>query len=72
MPLKRDEAKDDMVQYHRALIHGLTSKAIAIEHKHGFFGLPPMLVSIGLQALSEGRDPWAAIEQPLEANDDAA
>lgn len=61
-----DEAKDDLVQYHRALINGLTSKAIAIEHKHGFFGLPPMQVSIGLEALSRGADPWEAIEQPME------
>lgn len=67
--MKRDEAKQDMVDYHRALIHGLTSRAIAIEHKHGFFGLPPMHVSIGLQALSEGRDPWEAIEQPLEKSE---
>lgn len=69
MPMKRDEARDDLAAYHRALIRGNTDLAVRIEKKHDFFGLPPMLVSVGLEAIASGRDPWNAIEQPMEKSE---
>lgn len=63
---ERDEAREALQRYHRALIANRTNEAVQIEHKFGFFGLQPMHVSIGLEALGRGADPWAAIEQPLE------
>lgn len=66
---RADEARDDLIAYHRALITNRTEIAVRIEQKYDFFGLSPQLVSLGLQAVTEGRDPWAAIEPPMEAND---
>lgn len=69
MPMKRDEARDDLAAYHRALIRGNTELAVRIEKKHDLFGLPPQMVSLGLEAVANGRDPWQAIEQPMERSE---
>lgn len=66
---ERDEARAALVAYHRALITHQPLQAYEIECRYGFDGLPPKHVSVGLQAISEGRDPWDAIEQPMEKSE---
>lgn len=66
MTTDRDEARADLIQYHRALITNRTSYALQIEQKYLLDGYPPQIVSIGLQAASEGRDHLAAIDEYLE------
>lgn len=62
----RDEARFDMVTYHKALIANRVEVAIGIEKKYGLFGHTPQVVSVGLQAASEGRDVADAIEDHLD------
>lgn len=64
-----DEAREALHRYHRALVANRTHEAIQIEQRYGLYGLPPMLVSVGLEAVAQGRDPWDAIEQPMEKSE---
>ncbi|MUV13541.1 hypothetical protein [Noviluteimonas gilva] len=48
-------------RYINAMVSGNTELCIAIERQTGLFGYPPEIVSIGLRAIDEGRDPDAAI-----------
>lgn len=66
---ERDEARAALIDYHRALITHQPLRAYAIEREYGFEGLPPQLVSIGLEAVSNGLCPWDAMEQPMEKSD---
>lgn len=66
---ERDQARFDLVAYHRCLITNRTAQALAIERRYGLEGLPPQLVSIGLEAVSNGLCPWDAIEQPMEKSE---
>lgn len=65
----RDEAREDAAAYAKALIANRTAQAIAIEQKYDVFGYPPQIVSIALQAASEGRDHLAAIDEYLEGEE---
>lgn len=65
----RDQARFDLVAYHRALITNRLQAAVAIEKKYELYGLPPELVSIGLEAVSRGLDPFDAIEKPMERSE---
>jgi hypothetical protein len=67
--LSRDQARFDLVTYHKSLIAGRTDDADAIEKKYDLHGYPPRVVSVGLQAASEGRDPFEAIDDHLDASD---
>lgn len=60
-------------QYAAAMRAGNTEVAYAIERKQGLDGYPPQLVGVGLLALEEGRDPYSAIDDAVEAEEaDAA
>jgi hypothetical protein len=65
----KDEAREALHQYHRALVANRTDEAVRIEQRFGLFGLPPMQVSLGLEAASQGLDPWDAIDQPMEKSE---
>jgi hypothetical protein len=65
----RDEAREALHRYHKALVANRTDEAARIEQRYGLFGLPPMLVSLGLEAASQGLDPWDAIESPMEKSE---
>ena len=49
-------------QYVNAMNRGDLNACIRIEKEHGLYGYPPELVSIGLAAHDEGRDPGDAID----------
>lgn len=49
-------------QYHQAMRRGDINACIRIEKQHDLHGYPPELVSIGLAAFDEGRDPHDAID----------
>lgn len=61
-----DEARADTVRYMKALIANRTNEALQIERKYGLAGYPPEVVSVGLQAATEGRDHLAAVDEYLE------
>ena len=48
--------------YIKAMIAGRDIECGRIEQEHGLYGYPPEIVSIGLNAVDEGRDPHAAID----------
>lgn len=54
-------------EYARLLIAGNTYAAYAMERQYALDGLPPELVSVGLKAIDEGRDPMPAIERAFNA-----
>lgn len=65
----QDQARADLVAYHKAVIAGRTAQALAIEQRYDLAGYPPRVVSIGLAAAAEGRDHHAAIDEHLEPSD---
>lgn len=48
--------------YCDAMRHGATEICIQIEQETELFGYPPELVTLGLAALRDGKDPHEAIE----------
>lgn len=70
MTPERAQAREDLVNYHRALIKKHLDAAIAIEQKYSLLGLPPRLVSIGLQAAAAGHDHLAAVANHLKGTTD--
>lgn len=57
--------------YMRAMIRGYTSTCASIEQRHGLYGYPPEIVSVGLKAVDDGEDCHAAIDAYLTGADDA-
>lgn len=48
-------------RYTKAMIRGDLTTCISIEHRHDLYGYPPEIVSVGLRAIDEGKDPDIAI-----------
>ena len=67
---KAIEAHRDREAYAKAMIDGNHVRAFRIEQKYGFDGYTPELVSIGLSAISEGKDGDEAIEKHLQGDDE--
>lgn len=59
----RDEAREDMARYHKALIANRHGEAVRIEQKYELYGYPPAIVSIGLHAAAEGKDHLEAVDE---------
>lgn len=55
-------------QYANAMSAGNTGACIRLEKENGLFGYPPELVSVGLRAIDQYRDPINAIEAYIEEN----
>lgn len=53
--------QSETARYMRALIAGNHSAASLIEERHGLYGYPPELVSIGLAAIDRGESADDAI-----------
>lgn len=62
-------ADSELARYARAMRNGIHSTLVAIEQKHGLYGYPPELVSIGLKAIDEGLDPDDAISAAYTGDD---
>jgi len=62
--------KTDAQRYAAAMISGDPDTCIAIEKRNDLYGYPPQLVSIGLYAIEEGRDPHEAIDAFIEDAED--
>lgn len=60
------QARADFHNYGRYLATNNLHGCVSIERRHGMFGYPPELVSVGLSALAEGRDADEAIHEHLE------
>jgi hypothetical protein len=60
----------DTELYAAAMISGHVNTCIAIEKRNDLYGYPPQLVSIGLRAIEEGRDPHEAIDAFIEDAED--
>lgn len=58
----------DLEKYNRCLFNGDCEGAYRIECKHGLDGFTPELVSIGLDAIENGFDPYKAIDEHLEGS----
>lgn len=52
--------------YTKAMVAGYLTQCIAIEKRHDLYGYPPELVSVGLKAVDEGRNPGEAVDLYLE------
>lgn len=52
----------ELQRYVKALVAGNTNVCIDIEQKHGLYGYPPEIVSVGLKAVDAGNDPEEAVE----------
>lgn len=64
--------KTDAQRYAAAMISGNSDTCIAIEKRNDLYGYPPELVSIGLLAIEEGRDPHEEIEAAMnDSGEDA-
>jgi hypothetical protein len=58
-----ERAKLDRQRYNTALLYGDNLRLVtAIEEEYGLLGYPPELVSVGLNAACEGKDPERAVE----------
>lgn len=60
-----NDAKQDYADYAKAIRQGNFDACVAIEQRHGLYGYPPDLVSIGLSAIANGKDAHEAIEQHI-------
>lgn len=53
----------------KAMIAGQIDTCIRIEQRHGLFGYPPEVVSVGLAAADKGEDVDAAVDAYLAGGD---
>lgn len=58
--------KTQLEQYCDAMRRGTDAVCIRIEKETGLFGYPPELVTLGLAAIREGKDPHEAIDAYVE------
>jgi hypothetical protein len=65
----RDEAREDMTAYVKALIANRTECAVHIERKYGLYGHTPQVVSIALSAAAKGDDYMQAVDEYLEGEE---
>lgn len=56
----------DAETYFRAMRSGSHDTCTRIEERHGLYGYPPELVSVGLQAVADGKDAHEAIDSYLQ------
>lgn len=56
------QAKIDRDDYYLAMVRDSWQTAVEIEQKYGLYGYAPELVSVGLNAAVEGKDPEKVIE----------
>lgn len=66
---KRDQAREDLVAYGKAMVSGNTDAAIRIEKRWDLFGYPQEIVSIGLHAAADGKDHMQAVDEYMEEDD---
>lgn len=59
----------DAAAYMKAMIAGQVDACIRIEQRHGLFGYPPEIVSVGLAAADKGEDVHAAVDAYLAGGD---
>ena len=55
----------DAQAYAAAMLRGDCDACSRIEQRHDMYGYPPEIVSLGLNAIAEGKDGHAAIEAHL-------
>jgi hypothetical protein len=56
----------DAQRYVHAMINSDHDTLVRIEQKHGLFGYPPEVVTIGLRAIADGKDGHAAIDAHID------
>lgn len=56
----------DAETYFKAMASGNHATCIRIEERHGLYGYPPEIVSVGLNAVAEGKDAHEAIEAYMQ------
>jgi len=56
-------------KYMRAMQRGDIDACVQIEQKHGLYGYPPELVSVGLAAADKGENAEEAVEKYLNGED---
>lgn len=61
------EAVADREAYSKAMIRNDLNTCVVIEQRYGLYGYPPELVSVGLNAACEGKDPQQAVDDYIEA-----
>lgn len=61
------EAIADRDAYSKALIRNDLHTCVDIEQRYGLYGYSPELVSVGLNAACEGKDPQQAADDYIEA-----
>ena len=61
------EAVVDRDAYSKAMIRNDLNTCVAIEQRYGLYGYPLELVSVGLNAACEGKDPQQAVDDYIEA-----
>lgn len=57
----------DREAYSKAMIRNDLHTCVEIEQRYGLYGYPPELVSVGLNAACEGKDPQQAVDDYIEA-----
>lgn len=55
----------DLETYILAMRAGHIDACIQIEQRHGLFGYPPEVVTVGLSAIDSGEDVYAAVDAYL-------
>lgn len=63
-------ARQELGNYSQAMIDGRTDICIKIEKRHGLYGNPPAIVTVGLQAVVDGKDINEVIEAYLNKEDE--
>jgi hypothetical protein len=58
-------SKTDLENYYRGLKDGNTALCAKIELKYDVYGYPPNLVCVALQAVVDGRNPYAALDETI-------
>jgi len=64
---QNDEAVADREAYSKAMIRNDLNTCVAIEQRYGLYGYPPELVSVGLNAACEGKDPERAVADYIDS-----
>lgn len=62
----QEQAIKHREQYCQAMIAGNSELCYKIEQYYALDGYPPEIVSVGLNAACEGKDPWEAVDMYLE------
>lgn len=63
--MSAEQAKKDLARYCQGLMDNNVNLMVAIEQRYDLYGYPPSIVTVGIEAVAEGKDKGLELDKAL-------